>query len=112
MKFIPRVTPLYRALVHEIELHRRAKGWSMEEFCDLAGSADRYWAKAINADAPSGRQARMETLDEFCWAIFPTGFDVQIMPSNRKFESAADLQAALNASGTWSGSLRMYVPAE
>jgi hypothetical protein len=75
-----RVMPFYRAVVLEIERRRLHLQLPMDQVADRAGVADRYWAKVLNADAPSGRQARWETLQDIVDALYPEGYDVEIRP--------------------------------
>ena len=50
----------------------------MEEVSDRAGVADRYFAKALYPDSPSGRKAQWRTIQDIIDALFPEGFDVEI----------------------------------
>ncbi|XKH38217.1 hypothetical protein ACIU1J_27490 [Azospirillum doebereinerae] len=40
---------------------------------DRAGGSDGYWAKALHADTPSGRQAGWAILQDYADALFPAG---------------------------------------
>lgn len=91
----PHVVSLYRAIVLEIERRRIHLGLSMDEFSDRAGAADRFWSKALYPDTPSGRQARWSTLQEFCDAAFPEGFDVEIRPKVGLRLDAKDLRCKI-----------------
>lgn len=71
-------TPIYRAIMLEVERRRLALGFPMEKFSEYAGVPDRYYPKALHADRPSGRQAQWATLQTIIDALFPTGFDVEI----------------------------------
>lgn len=83
------VAAVYRALMLAIDRRRNQLGISMEALDDLAGCQDRYLAKCLHVDAPSGRQARWETVQLFVDALFPDGFDLQLIPkSGRGFEAA------------------------
>jgi hypothetical protein len=73
-------TPVYRAIILECERRRVALGMSMEKFSEFAGLPDRYYAKALRVDEPSGRQASWSTLQIIVDCLFPDGFDVQLKP--------------------------------
>jgi hypothetical protein len=90
-----RVMPFYRAIMLEIERRRTALGISMEEATDRAGLADRYLSKAIWADAPSGRQARWDSLQDIVDALFPEGYDIEIRPKKGLRLSAEDLRCKI-----------------
>ncbi|MFC5356420.1 hypothetical protein [Azospirillum himalayense] len=77
------VTALYLEVVRALDARRRALGWSMAELDDRAGTNDGYFAKALHADTPSGRQAGWEILDLFSQALFPAGTRVAIAPAFR-----------------------------
>jgi hypothetical protein len=87
-----RATPLYRALVLEIERRRQVTGVSMSELSDIAGAPDRYFSKMLHPDTPAGRVARWFTLEEFMQALFPQGYDVEIRPRTGAPLSAEDLR--------------------
>ena len=74
------VMPFYRAIVLELERRRLQLSISMEEVSDRAGVADRFYGKALYSNAPSGRQARWDTLQDIVDALFPAGYDVVIKP--------------------------------
>lgn len=74
------ITPVYRALMSELERRRLHLGLSMWQTDDEACTQDGYYAKALWADARSGRQARWETLQLIIDALFPTGFDLVLRP--------------------------------
>jgi len=63
----------------ECERQRIARGLSMWKVDELAGTQDGYYAKALHADAPSGRQAQWKTLQWIVDALFPRGFKVVVM---------------------------------
>jgi hypothetical protein len=75
---IDHAVPIYRALLLECERRRQVLGWSMWQVDDASGCQDGYYAKALHADRPSGRQARWETLSLIVTALWPAGFDLQI----------------------------------
>jgi hypothetical protein len=74
------VVPIYRAILLECERRRRALGIGMEVFSELAGLPERYYAKALHADARSGRQAEWQTLQAIIDALYPGGFDLELKP--------------------------------
>jgi hypothetical protein len=77
---VDKATPLYRAIMLELERRRQQLGVPMWQLDDLGGTQDGYFGKALHADRPSGRQARWETLHLIISALFPGGFDVLIKP--------------------------------
>lgn len=74
------VSPIYMELVSAIDCVRRRRGFSMANLDDKAGTPDGYFAKALHADTPSGRQGRLETLDLFAQALAPKGYRIVIEP--------------------------------
>lgn len=77
-----RATPVYRALLYQIERRRQQVGLSMDAMSDEAGFADRYYSKALHADTPSGRQVQWKTVQEMLDALYPGGFDLKIIPKD------------------------------
>jgi hypothetical protein len=75
---VDHAVPVYRALLLECERRRQVLGWSMWQVDDASGCQDGYYAKALHADRPSGRQARWETLHLIVSALWPHGFDLQM----------------------------------
>lgn len=71
-------TSIYRAIMLECERQRYALGWPMWQVDEKAGTQDNYYAKAVHADAASGRQAQWKTLDWIIGALFENGFDLII----------------------------------
>lgn len=71
-------TPIFRSIMLEIERRRVALGWPQEKFSEYAGLPDRFYPKALHADAPGGRQAQWRTLQLMMDALFPGGFDIEI----------------------------------
>ena len=88
-------TPVYRSIMFAIEQRRLAAGLSMEELSDRAGFADRYYPKALYADAPGGRQARWELLQEMVDVLFPEGFEVEIRPKTGERLRPQDLRCKI-----------------
>jgi hypothetical protein len=77
---IDHAVPVYRALLLECERRRQQLNWPMWVVDDRAGTQDGYYAKALHADRPSGRQARWETLSLIVTALWPAGFDLYQRP--------------------------------
>jgi hypothetical protein len=75
-------TPIYRAVMLEIERRRLQLGWPMWRLDDEAGTQDGYYSKALYADGKSGRQARYETVEQWLAALFPAGYDTAIHARN------------------------------
>lgn len=90
-----KVVPLYRAVMLEFERRRLHLGLSMEALSDRVGFADRYYAKTLYPDTPSGRQARWETLQEIADALFPEGYDIEIRPKTGLRLGAEDLKCKI-----------------
>ncbi len=98
---------LYLALVQALDARRRALGWTCEQLDDAAGTQDRYWAKVLHADAPSGRVAGWETLQLYADAMWPTGcnllaLDARHIDRKRRRISVprpANIQARLDLGG-------------
>jgi len=72
--------PIYRAIMLECEQRRIALNLPMEKFSEFAGLPERYFAKALWADQPSGRQAQWGTLQIIMDTLYPDGFDLIIKP--------------------------------
>jgi hypothetical protein len=89
------VTPIYRAIMLEVERRRHAVGFPMEKFSEYAGLPERYYPKALHADTPSGRQAQWGTLQIIIEALFPHGFDVTITPKAGQIMTEDSLKAKL-----------------
>jgi hypothetical protein len=88
-------TGIYRAVMLECERRRASLGLPMEKFDEYAGLSERYYAKALHADAPSGRQAQWGTLQVIVDALFPAGFDLEIKPRPGLVITADNLKAKL-----------------
>jgi hypothetical protein len=88
-------TPLFRAIMLEFERRRIALGLPMEKFDEFAGLSDRYYAKALHADKPSGRQAQWGTVQVMADALFPHGFDLEIRPRPGQVITETNLKAKL-----------------
>ena len=88
-------TPIYRAIMLEVERRRIALGLPMDKFSEYAGLPERYYSKALHADVPCGRQAQWSTLQVMVAALFPNGFDVIIKPVSGPVISADNLKAKL-----------------
>jgi len=72
------VAPLYRAVVLELERRRLAIGISMDRLSEIAGIADRAWAKLLYPDTAAGRTGNWETLQLVSDVLFADGFDVVV----------------------------------
>lgn len=88
-------TPIYRAIMLEIERRRVALGLPMAQFCEFAGLPDRYYSKALHADEPSGRRAQWSTLQIIVQALFRNGFDLEIRARPGPAISEESLKAKL-----------------
>jgi hypothetical protein len=75
------VPPVYWALVGALEERRLQIGISMERVAELAGTADRSFAKALSPESVSGRQVRFETLELYFGALFPEGYQLRVIPT-------------------------------
>lgn len=73
-------SPLYHAVVLELERRRLASGLSMEQLDELAGTAERSYAKALYPDTESGRASRIEKLQLYVDVLFCEGFTLRMMP--------------------------------
>jgi hypothetical protein len=71
-------TPVYRAIVLELERRRIALGMSMERLSEVAGLADRAYSKMVHPEGRGGRVAQWQTLQRVVDALFPDGVDVAI----------------------------------
>lgn len=76
------VSQLYLEVVRALDARRRALGWSMEQLDDAAGGQDRYWAKCLHADTPSGRQAGWAMLQLYVDALYPAGASLALLPAH------------------------------
>jgi hypothetical protein len=70
------VSRLYLEIVQALDARRRRLGWTCEQLDDAAGAQDRYWAKALHPDTPSGRQAGWDMLQLYADALFPAGVNL------------------------------------
>jgi hypothetical protein len=89
------VTSFYRQVMVEIEARRVALGLPQEKFGEWAGLPERYYAKALMADAPSGRQASWPMMQVMIDGLFPAGVDVILKPRPGRVIRADDLKAEL-----------------
>jgi hypothetical protein len=88
-------TSIYRGIMLECERRRQSLGLAMWKVDELAGTQDGYYAKAVHADAASGRQAQWETLQDIIDALFPSGVDVVIRPGSDSMHTAVSFQNKL-----------------
>jgi hypothetical protein len=91
----PGVEDIYRALMVEIERLRLSRGIPLATFSEFAGLPDRYQAKALWADRPSGRQASWPMLQAMIDVLAPDGFLVRVTPKRGLRMSALRQQYAL-----------------
>lgn len=75
-------TAIYRVLMVEFERQRLARGLSMAQVDDLAGTQDGFYSKMIYPDTPNGRQSRWETVQDVADALFGRDFTMQIVAGN------------------------------
>jgi hypothetical protein len=75
------VTGFYRAVTAELECRRMAVGLSMEMVSELAGTADRSYAKMLSPEKSAGRAVRWETLEEYIGVLYPDGYEVRVIPT-------------------------------
>jgi hypothetical protein len=76
---VDRATEIYRAITLECERRRQQLGWAMWKVDDAAGTQDGFYSKMLHADRRSGRCVQWPTLQLVITALFPGGFDVEIM---------------------------------
>jgi hypothetical protein len=88
-------TSIYRGIMLECERRRQSLGLAMWKVDELAGTQDGYYAKAVHADAASGRQAQWKTLQDIIDALFPSGVDVVIRPGSDSMHTAVSFQNKL-----------------
>jgi hypothetical protein len=92
-------TAIYRILMVEFERQRLARGLSMAQVDDLAGTQDGFYAKMIYPDTPNGRQSRWETVQDVADALFGRDFLISIRGLNGGSVSALTVEkgASTNA---------------
>ena len=73
-------TPIYLAIMLEVERRRQQVGISQDRICELMGTAERSYAKALHPDNPSGRCATWPTLQAAIDVLFCEGFDLRLVP--------------------------------
>jgi hypothetical protein len=74
------LTSFYQSIVAELERRRRAVGIPMERMSDLAGTADRSYAKLLAPESASGRIGNWKTLQLVLDVLFPDGVEVRLTP--------------------------------
>lgn len=82
---------IYRIIMVEFERQRLARGLSMAQVDDLAGTNDGHYGHMIYPDSPTGRQARWETVQDVADALFGRGFEIQIIGSETARPAALGL---------------------
>lgn len=92
-------TAIYRVIMVEFERQRLARGLSMAQVDDLAGTQDGFYAKMIYPDTPTGRQSRWETVQDVADALFGRGFLISIsgLENDRPAALGIDKGASTNA---------------
>lgn len=75
-------TPLlYRQVMAGLVQRKREVRLANWQVDDLSGVQDGYFAKMASPDAPQGRMAGWQAVDEVCRALYPDGFVVLIHPA-------------------------------
>jgi hypothetical protein len=98
---VERAAPIYRALVTALEHRRLQLGWSAWQLDDAAGTQDGYWMKSLWADTPSGRQSNWSTIDLLVSALYPDGYEVQILPKKSPYLSALKQRSKIAAAAAF-----------
>jgi hypothetical protein len=81
--------PIYHALMSAVEQERRKQGLSMDLMSEIAGTAERSYAKSLHPDSLSGRLSKWETLQLYCDVLFPNGFEISVHSREEKRSSRA-----------------------
>jgi hypothetical protein len=81
-------TPIYRAIMVELERKRLAMGMSMDRLSEIVG-AERSWSKMLYPDTSSGRQATWEKLQRAVDVLFADGFEVIVRAGETKTGTTA-----------------------
>jgi hypothetical protein len=76
----------YAAVTQALERERNRKRISMDTVSELAGIAERSYAKAIHPQTASGRYASWEKIERIVAVLFPDGFDLTISPGSTRPE--------------------------
>jgi hypothetical protein len=90
-------TPVYRAIVVELERKRQAMGMSMDRASEIIG-AERSWSKLLYPDTSSGRQASWEKLQRAVDAMYPDGFEVIIRAGETKTDTTPGTKRLIRSS--------------
>lgn len=96
-------TPVYRAIVLELERRRIALGMSMERLSEVAGLADRAYAKMVHPEGRGGRVAQWLTLQRVVDVLFADGFDLAIKGERGRLLSALLAQHHFNVARALNG---------
>lgn len=88
---------IYRIIMVEFERQRLARGLSMAQVDDLAGTQDGFYGKMIYPDSPNGRQSRWETVQDVADALFGRGFEIKIIGSDACGPSALALDKGVSS---------------
>jgi hypothetical protein len=96
------VVPLYNAIVCELERRRRAAGIPMERMSELAGTADRSYAKLLSPESASGRIGNWRTLQMVVDVLFCEGFELRIVPSSEpRIDSPGTRRRIIEEASSW-----------
>ena len=71
-------TPIYNAVILEVERRRQQVGISMDRMSELMGTAERSYAKMLYPHTSSGRCATWPTLQAAIQVLFPDGMRLRI----------------------------------
>lgn len=74
------VPSIIYALMLEIERRRQELGWSQERLSEVAGIADRAYAKYLYPERSNGRVPTPPVLQALIATVHPDGFDLVINP--------------------------------
>lgn len=105
--------PIYLATVLEVERQRLARGIPMEQMSELAGTAERSYAKLLYPDTVSGRRATWDTLQLYVGTLWPDGFELRIKETTCGMLTALGTkQKILAEAAHWDGKRTSEIMAE
>jgi hypothetical protein len=90
-------TPIYLAIMVEVERRRMQVGISMDRISELAGNAERSYAKALYPDTSSGRCATWPTLQRIFDVLYCEGFELRLAPRSGTALSTEGAQQRIRA---------------
>lgn len=93
------VPAIYYAVVAAIEQQRKRYNVPMSKLDDGAGVTSGHYAKALYADAPTGRMVSWSTLQLFIETLFPEGFSVTIKEARNKCLDAGKHRLSIRFDG-------------